>query len=235
MNKLSEKSDSDSTNGHARSRTKSSGPLATNLVIPSARSFEEPKHVSRTMKMALASNTSVMTALASSSLPDGSTINTSDPFVRYPPRSYSEQYWAVRALTAETLLAANKEHRQEVRTVTFVQETRRKTEVAQSNKMNDERLTKLERFLVILLGFLLLFALFIPISYISLAHSQSGTGRRGQWAHFTIPILSPFASVVEYESSIIGSKTMICVCLIVAGLAYFLFRSWISRNGIRWG
>ena len=54
--------------------------------------------------------------------------STSDPLsiawdVR--PRSSTEQYWAARALTAETLLSARMAHHQEIRTLTYSEEAKR--------------------------------------------------------------------------------------------------------------
>ncbi|KAF9078379.1 hypothetical protein BDP27DRAFT_1309500 [Rhodocollybia butyracea] len=237
MNKLLKKSRPGSSPARSRAQSTDS---PTNLVTPSAnallRGFEEPEgnQVSNTMKMALAGTHVAQfntPASVSSSIPDVSASAVS--FVRFPPRSPSEQYWAVRALTAETLLTTKQKHHREVQSVTLVQESKRATDVAQIAKIYDDRLMKMERLLAILMGILFLFTLFMLISHISLAHKPSRAGRGSQWAHFTIPILSPFASVVEHEVSVIGSRTITSVCLIIAGLAYFLFRYWISRSKTR--
>ncbi|KAJ4490394.1 hypothetical protein J3R30DRAFT_3277116 [Lentinula aciculospora] len=146
------------------------------------------------------------------------------------PRSQSEQYWAVRALTAETLLSARKEHFEDLQTVTILQETKRVTEVAQLTKLYDERLVKLEKLLVILLGVLFILTFSVFFSHLASTHGgQKDSISRSQWAHFTIPILSPFASVVEHEVSVVGSKTILGLCLIIASLAYVLLRHW--KNG----
>ncbi|KIK61389.1 hypothetical protein GYMLUDRAFT_166441 [Collybiopsis luxurians FD-317 M1] len=154
----------------------------------------------------------------------------SNPFVRYAPRTRAEQYWAARALTAETLLAARKEHYEDVKSMTFVHETKRVNEIAQLTNMYDARQMKLERLLAILLGAFLIFSFSIFVSQISLAHTGGGGGKKDSWAHFTIPILSPFASVVEHESSVIGSKTIVGISLVIAGLVYLLLRHWMTRS-----
>jgi len=49
-------------------------------------------------------------------------------------------------------------------------------------------------------------------------------------AHFTIPILSPFTSVVEHETSVIGSKTLAVFAFVLAAFFYFVFRHWLARR-----
>jgi hypothetical protein len=41
------------------------------------------------------------------------------------PRTSAEQYWAARALTAETLLSARLEHHRELRSLSYAEETKR--------------------------------------------------------------------------------------------------------------
>ncbi|KAF5392783.1 hypothetical protein D9757_001027 [Collybiopsis confluens] len=172
---------------------------------------------------------------SSPSAPDLSSSNSSPefhkstPFVRYPPRTRTEQYWAARALTAETLLFTKKEHYQDMRIATDSSEMKRVTEITQLTKMYDERQMKLEKWLVTLLGVLLIFSFAVLISHISLAHTGI-RGKKASWTHFTIPILSPFASVVEHETSVVGSKTIVGISLVLAGLAYVSLRFWMSRH-----
>lgn len=79
-----------------------------------------------------------------------------------------EQYWAARALTAETLLVARAEHHREMRAMAYSEESKRtvsghdrprnlflpsrschvQRELSALGKMNDERITKLERLIV---------------------------------------------------------------------------------------
>ncbi|KAJ7076451.1 hypothetical protein B0H15DRAFT_955619 [Mycena belliarum] len=135
------------------------------------------------------------------------------------PRTGAEQYWAARALTAETLLAARVEHQRELRSLSFEAECKRAREL-------EARHAKLERLVVVLVGALML--LFLVLLNIT----HAGPTARGHKlpAHFTIPILSPFTSVVEHETSVIGSKTLAIFALVLAGLAYFMFRHWLARS-----
>ncbi|KAJ7905123.1 hypothetical protein B0H13DRAFT_2508843 [Mycena leptocephala] len=137
------------------------------------------------------------------------------------PRTSAEQYWAARALTAETLLSARLEHHRELRSLSYAEETKRKQAV------HDARHAKLERLVLALLVMLLL----LVFALLHLAHKSAATARpRKVPAHFTIPILSPFTSVVEHETSVVGSKTLAIFALVLAGLAYFLFRHWLARR-----
>jgi hypothetical protein len=60
------------------------------------------------------------------------------------PRSTAEQYWAARALSAETLLAARVEHHRELRTLTSVHDDRRE----QDKAMHEARYARLEALVV---------------------------------------------------------------------------------------
>ncbi|KAJ6588555.1 hypothetical protein B0H19DRAFT_1100017 [Mycena capillaripes] len=140
------------------------------------------------------------------------------------PRTGAEQYWAARALTAETLLAARVEHHRELRSLSYVEETKRAREQA----MHDARHAKLERLVLALLAMLLI----LVVALLRLSHNASASAARARKvpAHFTIPIFSPFTSVVEHETSVVGSKTLAVFAFALAGLAYFLFRHWLARR-----
>ncbi|KAF7342074.1 hypothetical protein MVEN_01794700 [Mycena venus] len=141
------------------------------------------------------------------------------------PHTSSEQYWAARALTAETLLAARLEHHRELRSLSYAEETKR----ARERAAHDARHAKLERLVLALLAMLVLFVL----ALLHLAHKSASAAtsrQRKPPSHFTIPILSPFTSVVEHETSVIGSKTLAVFAFAFAGLAYFIFRHWLARR-----
>ncbi|KAJ3904581.1 hypothetical protein F5879DRAFT_989095 [Lentinula edodes] len=202
-----------------------------NVAIPRATtvsSSEEPgKRISNTMQIALASATSSSVsylsstpALTSAPSLDLNTSTKTKPLNLYP-HSKSVHYWAARALTAETLLAAGIEHSENLQNVTYGPQT----EIAQLTKLYDERLAKLEKLLITLLGVLFTITFLTFFSQLTLIHGgRKDTSTRSQWAHFTIPILSPFASVVEHEVSVVGSKTIIGLGLVISGLAYLLLR-----------
>ncbi|KAJ3984355.1 hypothetical protein F5890DRAFT_1517784 [Lentinula detonsa] len=241
MAKLFKNSKPDSSTISSKSKAQTHS-IATNFLDSSSTysetikfgSFEKcyRKRVSNTMQMALSSESATSTnglALVSASLPDISTTNRNSSHLY--PRSESEQYWTARALKAETLLISKKEHFEHLQSVTVEQETKRVTEVAQLTKLYDERLVKLERLLAILLGVLFLLTFLTFFSNLFLTHQgREARSAQNQWPHFTIPILSPFASVVEHEVSVVGSRTIFGSCLIIAGLAYFLLRHWINSN-----
>ncbi|KAJ7701922.1 hypothetical protein B0H17DRAFT_1004815 [Mycena rosella] len=139
------------------------------------------------------------------------------------PRTNAEQYWAARALSAETLLAARLEHQRELRSFSYDEECKRARELA----AHDARHAKLERLVLALLA--ALFLLVLALLNLAGADSSAARGRKVP-AHFTIPILSPFTSVIEHETSVIGSKTLAIFAFVLAGLAYFVFRHWLARR-----
>ncbi|KAJ7792247.1 hypothetical protein B0H14DRAFT_2931990 [Mycena olivaceomarginata] len=140
------------------------------------------------------------------------------------PRTSAEQYWAARALTAETLLSARVEHHRELRSLSYVEETKR----ARERAAHDVRHAKLEKLILALLMMLLL----LVLALLHLAHRSASapTSRLRKPSHFTISILSPFTSVVEHETSVVGSKTLVVFAFAFAGLAYFMFRHWLARR-----
>ncbi|KAK1223468.1 hypothetical protein PQX77_013657 [Marasmius sp. AFHP31] len=146
------------------------------------------------------------------------------------PRSRNEQYWAVRALSAETLLSAKVEHHLEIRDLTRDQDERRTNEIATLAKAHDERLAKMEKLILLLIGALILFSAALFFVYVTSAPSNPRHDPRSKsFAHFTIPILSPFASVVEHETSAIGTRTIAAVSTVLAILVYFMFRHWMQN------
>ncbi|KAJ7618499.1 hypothetical protein FB45DRAFT_168579 [Roridomyces roridus] len=142
------------------------------------------------------------------------------------PRN-SEQYWAARALSAETLLAARVEHHQELRSLSYEEEAKRARDVA----AHDARYARLEKLVLALLATILL----LVIALLNLAHHKAAAHQQQSKhpAHFTIPILSPFTSVVEHETSVNGAKTLTALALMCAVLAYFVFRHWLAIGARR--
>ncbi|KAJ4495248.1 hypothetical protein C8R41DRAFT_828402 [Lentinula lateritia] len=224
--KLSIKGNSPATSMYLSTRN-----VATPRPTTVSSSKEPGKRISNTMQIALASATSSSVSYLSSTpaLNPAPSLDlnksTKTKSMNLYPQSKSVHYWAARALTAETLLAAGMEHSENLRSVTVSQETKRATEVAQLTKLYDKRLAKLEKLLVTLLGVLFTITFLTFFSQLTLIHGgRKDTSTRSQWAHFTIPILSPFASVVEHEVSVVGSKTIVGLGLVISGLAYLLLR-----------
>ncbi|RDB30657.1 hypothetical protein Hypma_005782 [Hypsizygus marmoreus] len=142
------------------------------------------------------------------------------------PSSHVEQYWTARALSAETLLSAREVHQEELRALLHIQEVKRAKEISTLITQHKEKHTHLERLVIILLVFILF--LVVLIMYLATHHTRQTSARPA--SHFTIPILSPFTSVVEHETSVIGSKTITMVLVLLAAFAYFLMRHRLSRS-----
>ncbi|CCM04493.1 uncharacterized protein FIBRA_06673 [Fibroporia radiculosa] len=144
------------------------------------------------------------------------------------PSSVTEQYWAARALTAETLLSARIAHQTEILELATSAEEKRSQELLALRRTHDERHARLEMLVVALIACLVAF-----VCAIMYMHVRSLDQRASRWSvptHFTIPILSPFASVVEHETSVIGNRLLAVGAAIFAILAYACFRFWLSHK-----
>ncbi|PCH37390.1 hypothetical protein WOLCODRAFT_140835 [Wolfiporia cocos MD-104 SS10] len=144
------------------------------------------------------------------------------------PKTTSEQYWAARALTAETLLTARLAHENELSALSAAEEEKRARELAVLQRSHDKRYAKLEILAMTLFACLIAF---VSTTIYLLSRAQRPTPSR--WAlpsHFTIPILSPFASVVEHETSVIDTRLITMCCAILAALAYACFRYWLAHG-----
>ncbi|KAF7292746.1 hypothetical protein MIND_01173100 [Mycena indigotica] len=134
------------------------------------------------------------------------------------PRTRVEQYWAARAFAAETTLLGF-EHGERQR--------------AKDRQFHDARHAALERLIMILLGILALLVLGLLLlgwsSFRGTAHGHNTKHPPGPAKHFTIPILSPFTSVIEHETSVIGSTTLALLVLAGAAVVYGVFRHYARR------
>jgi hypothetical protein len=139
------------------------------------------------------------------------------------------RYWATRSLRAEIMLAEQTiqkivQHGHDEDLSERLNElcaTAREVKI-RTRKLQLKRYQRIIWFLALCLAFFVGFVFYHAIY--SHSHPKSGA-----W-HFTIPILSPFTSVVEHESSVIGSKTIAFGGSIMAMLAYFMFRYWLSHR-----
>ncbi|KIL65495.1 hypothetical protein M378DRAFT_45326, partial [Amanita muscaria Koide BX008] len=143
------------------------------------------------------------------------------------------QYWAARALQAETVLRIREVHYRDMRSEVEVQSEKREKELAALSTQHHERHASLERLIYILIT--IVAALLIVVIYQTNLYSwhHHRDPKRGRWstpAHFTIPILSPFTSVVEHETSVISSKTIALLICVAGCVVYMTFRYWISRR-----
>ncbi|KAF8651121.1 hypothetical protein AX16_004867 [Volvariella volvacea WC 439] len=137
-----------------------------------------------------------------------------------PPISPVEQYWAARALKAEALLGAQERHREELKAILEQEDSKRQREIAALEQHHREKHASLERLITILISSV--FILISVIIYLSI-HTTS-RNKRSSMLHFTIPVLSPFTSVVENETSVMGTKALVGLFLTAALLIYMLVR-----------
>jgi len=154
------------------------------------------------------------------------------------PLTAAEQYWATRALKAEALLAAQETHKKEIRNLGHENDMKREWELkllAKEHKEKHAALEKLLTFLLVIIAVLLILIIYLATHYtrhsMLLQHKQ-----HERWwstigtSHFTIPILSPFTSVVEHEASLIGTRLIVTLVAIGACLAYMTFRHWFANQ-----
>ncbi|KAI9458518.1 hypothetical protein HD554DRAFT_1707252 [Boletus coccyginus] len=110
------------------------------------------------------------------------------------PRTKVEKYWATRAVVAETLLSAHDRHRRELAEMRRIEEQKREV-----------------MCLVVLLGFWLV---------MKIAPDRDAKSKSSRPSHFTIPILSPFTSVVEHETGVFGTKA-VAIFVVIIGIAVY--------------
>ncbi|KAF8903953.1 hypothetical protein CPB84DRAFT_1677667 [Gymnopilus junonius] len=158
--------------------------------------------------------------------------------MKMQPLTVAEQYWATRALKAEALLVAQENHKEEVKRLEHVQEFKKEREFKMLAQEYREKHAALEKLLFVLaLLIILLIAVIIYLATHYTRHSMLMQHKQHErwWSaigasHFTIPILSPFTSVVEQETSVIGSKLIGTLAAVIACLAYLAFRHWLKRK-----
>ncbi|EGO01122.1 hypothetical protein SERLA73DRAFT_179176 [Serpula lacrymans var. lacrymans S7.3] len=147
------------------------------------------------------------------------------------PRTYVEQYWAARALTAETMLTARASHQRELASLKFSEESKRSREIALLVRAHETRQDKLEKCVVALIACIMILAGLV--TYMMMKSASHVSASASWWpspSHFTIPILSPFTNVVEQETSVVGSKTVATIVVVLGGLAYAIFRHWFGQR-----
>ncbi|KAF8262645.1 hypothetical protein EI94DRAFT_1743096 [Lactarius quietus] len=148
---------------------------------------------------------------------------------RPSPDSSAARYWAARAVTAEVLLAERNKHAHELRGVINEEDAKRREEIAALHRANEARQKKMEWAVICCIAVLAVVLLCLLVIH-TLASSR--TPARGA-THFTIPVLSPFTSVVEHETSAFGARTIVPGLMIVATLAWAVFRHWTSQKWLR--
>ncbi|KAG0703543.1 hypothetical protein DFH29DRAFT_436105 [Suillus ampliporus] len=180
--------------------------------------------MSRTMQIASGSLAVERTSAHNSTLEYTKTAWFSAPATA-KPRTFVEQYWAARALVAETVLTTRVQHQREIAEVRLGEEEKRTNQIAALVRANEQRQSRLEKFVAVLVACFML--LFLVLLYILLLHDSPKS--KGA-SHFTIPILSPFTSVVEHETGVITAKTVTIFIVVLGVLSYAVFRHWFSKQ-----
>ncbi|KAJ7594201.1 hypothetical protein C8J56DRAFT_926177 [Mycena floridula] len=145
--------------------------------------------------------------------------------------STTDYYWASRALAAETLLTARAEHYRDVRHLSITERLERSRELAALEKGHETRLAKLERLVIILISLVAFLAVLLVLVLLLASKPNPPPSQRQKSSHFTIPILSPFSSVVEHETSLISSRTISLIVAILGMLGVALF--WLRYGSSR--
>lgn len=192
--------------------------------------------MSRTMQLALKGDPSLRRVTKSADtgvatrLDDGGTTWTFQVPRGMEPRTAVAQYWAFRTMATETVFSQYARHQNELTQVRLAEEERRTKEIAALVHANEKRQHNLERFMMVLVMFL---------AYMVWRNSVSSglsSEKRRSATHFTIPILSPFTSVVEHETGVLGTKAIVVLVLALFLVIWFAFRRWFAPRigGIRW-
>ncbi|KIJ16380.1 hypothetical protein PAXINDRAFT_132294 [Paxillus involutus ATCC 200175] len=149
------------------------------------------------------------------------------------PRTKVEQYWAARALVAETLLSARVQHQGELTGMRLAEEEKRATDIAALVHANDQRQNKLERFLVIIVACLVVLLGSVVYVMTKLIAPDHTAKHKSSPSHFTIPILSPFTSVVEHETGVFGAKAVTIFVLVISVTLCTVLRRQFARWSTR--
>jgi len=171
------------------------------------------KVMSRTMQLAI-SGTKVSQGVDASGGLQRTGIWFSAPAAAVP-HTKVEQYWATRAFVAETLLSVRDRHQDELAEIRRTEGEKRERELSVILHANDKRQGRMERMMVVCLVVLLGFMAWL-VTVIA-----PGRDAKSKPSHFTIPILSPFASVVEHETGVLGTK-VVAIFGLVIGIAVYM-------------
>ena len=122
-----ERADTEPSTTWLHSFPTSSIPIASSSASPAAALITPPSSPGPTMAALKGQNRSRTMTLAMASALPNNPIEQMQPalpgFLR--PCSPAEQYWAARALTAETLLAAKTEHHKELKAMVYSEDVKR--------------------------------------------------------------------------------------------------------------
>ncbi|KAH8112832.1 hypothetical protein DFH11DRAFT_1705988 [Phellopilus nigrolimitatus] len=155
--------------------------------------------------------------------PEGSSFAAS-----LAPKTISEQYWAVRALVAEVRLSEREEYQMDAQERARLEEQRRQLAVEAAHKFHENRVSRLERLVIGLISAVVLIAL--VLLFRQQKHTEDKTKKSAFRPHLTIPILSPFTSIVETEESKISFRTTAVFLVILGILTYAMLRHWLHKR-----
>ncbi|KAI6112368.1 hypothetical protein EDD17DRAFT_762075 [Pisolithus thermaeus] len=192
--------------------------------------------MSRTMQLALKDDPSLLRVTQSADtsvatpLDDGGTRWTFQVPRGMEPRTTVAQYWAFRTMATEMVFSQFARHQNELTQVRLAEEERRTKEIATLVHANEKRQRVLERFMMALVLFL------AYMFWRNSVPSGLSSEKRRSATHFTIPILSPFTSVVEHETGVLGTKAVVVLVLALFLVILFAFRRWFALRigGTRW-
>lgn len=187
--------------------------------------------MSRTMQLALRDDPSLQCATKSTDTAVATRMEVVDTTMTFQvprgmePRTAVAQYWALRTMVTETVFFQYVRHQNELTQVRLAEEERRTKEITTLVHANEKRQHNLERLMMALV-------IFLAYMFWSTSTPNSPSEKRRSATHFTIPILSPFTSVVENETGVLGTKTVVVFVLALVLVAFFTLRRWFApRTG----
>jgi len=132
---------------------------------------------------------------------------------RITPSTRSEMYWAGRALVAEMQVS---------------ERDRAQVQLEHAQRNHEERVSRLERF-VIALTTMLAFIIIVLLFRNSASAGQTARGSAFR-PHLTIPLLSPFTTIVEHEMSNTSFRTTALLIIVGAFVVYQLVCRWLDKK-----
>ncbi|KAI5116164.1 hypothetical protein M0805_005753 [Coniferiporia weirii] len=144
------------------------------------------------------------------------------------PQTMSEQYWAVRALVAEVRLAEREENSADAFERAEREEHKRQLAVDAAHKFHEARVARLEKLVTGLISALVFIAL--VLLFRQHKHAEDKAAKAAFRPHLTIPILSPFTSIVEKEDSTVSFRTTAVFVIVLGILSYALIRRWLHTR-----
>ncbi|KAI6015042.1 hypothetical protein F5J12DRAFT_514440 [Pisolithus orientalis] len=191
--------------------------------------------MSRTMQLALRDDPFLQCATKSTDTAVATRMEVGDTTMTFQvprgmePRTAVAQYWALRTMVTETVFSQYVRHQNELTQVRLAEEERRTKEITTLVHANEKRQHNLERLMMALV-------IFLAYMFWSTSTPNSSSEKRRSATHFTIPILSPFTSVVENETGVLGTKAVVVFVLALVLVAFFTLRRWFAprTGGIIW-